>query len=81
MAPLSSAAVRATICRALWAAAEERFADAIYLRLNIVRQRRSEVMADLAARYQLAIVAEEFDQTGQVQISALPQAEIARVAL
>jgi len=66
--------------RALWGAAEAHVADAVYLRLDIVRQRRSEVVSDIAARHQPAIVAEEFDQSGQAQISASPEAEIARVA-
>ena len=70
-----------SLARALWNAAEEHFADAVFLRLNIVRQRRSEVVADIAAGHSLAIVAEEFDRTGQAQISAPPEAEITKVAV
>jgi hypothetical protein len=58
-----------SVARRLWSAAKERFADAVYLRLDIVRHRRS----DVAARHQPAIVAEEFDRTGQAQISAVPE--------
>jgi hypothetical protein len=70
-----------SVARALWGPAEEHFADAVYLRLDIVRQRRSEVVADIAARHQPAIVAEEFDRTGQAQISAPREAEIATAAV
>jgi hypothetical protein len=70
-----------SVARALWGPAEAHLANAIYLRLNIVRQRRSEVVADIAAGHHLAIVAEEFERTGQAEIYTPPEAEIARVAV
>jgi hypothetical protein len=70
-----------SLARGLWEAAQAQIAEAVYVHLNIVRGRRSEVLADIATLHQPAILAEDYDVTGEARISDLPQPKATAIAV
>jgi hypothetical protein len=70
-----------SLSRGLWEAAQAHFAEAVYVRLNIVRGRRSEVLADIAGLHRPAILAEDYDLTAEARALVRSQPQTTAIAV